>query len=203
MYYFIYETINKINEMKYRGFHMTEDINDGYLGSGTYFMRAVRKYGEENFERIILEFCDSYEEVLNKEKEYVDDNWIIRKDTYNIINGGKGGWKYVNKNKLRWNEETRKEFAIEMQEKVKSGDWSLADFVGKPTYGFSGKNHSEESKKKISENSAMTLDQKIVQKRIDDFNRLPNKHGKIMQLARLWDVSHAQVRRFLKKEELI
>ena len=34
--------------------HKTDDLEDGYLGSGTYFSRALEKYSKENFEREIF-----------------------------------------------------------------------------------------------------------------------------------------------------
>ena len=43
MYYFIYETTNHENGKKYRGRHQTNDLNDGYLGSGTYLKKAIEK----------------------------------------------------------------------------------------------------------------------------------------------------------------
>ena len=66
MYYFIYETKNLINGKLYRGIHKTENINDGYLGSGLVFCKAVKKYGKDNFERSILEYCNSYDELLER-----------------------------------------------------------------------------------------------------------------------------------------
>ncbi len=67
-YFFVYETTNLINGMKYCGIHKTKNINDKYLGSGTTFINAIKKYGKENFKREILEFCNSYDELLEREK---------------------------------------------------------------------------------------------------------------------------------------
>ena len=54
MKYFLYKTVNKINDKFYIGVHQTEDINDGYLGSSLHLDRAINKYGKENFKREIL-----------------------------------------------------------------------------------------------------------------------------------------------------
>lgn len=88
MYFFIYETKNKINGKLYRGCHATEDLYDGYLGSGVWFKEAVRKYGKENFEVNILCFCDDIQDMIEKEKVYVDEEWVAREDTYNLQTGG-------------------------------------------------------------------------------------------------------------------
>jgi hypothetical protein len=68
MIYLLYKTTNLINGKTYIGIHQTKNINDGYLGSGLYFLRAVKKYGKENFKREILEFCSSFDELLEKKK---------------------------------------------------------------------------------------------------------------------------------------
>lgn len=59
---YIYLTTNLINNKKYIGQHDGEE-NDSYLGSGTYFLRAVKKYGKEKFKKEILEICDSQEKI--------------------------------------------------------------------------------------------------------------------------------------------
>ena len=86
--YFVYETTNLINSKKYRGIHKTSNINDGYLGSGTVLLLSVNKYGKENFTREILEYCNSYDELIEKEKLYVDENWVRNPLTYNLKTGG-------------------------------------------------------------------------------------------------------------------
>lgn len=89
--YYIYMTINNINNNKYIGKHYGE-INDNYLGSGKLLRRAINKYGEENFTRIILDYSNSEEENCEKEKYYISlYNATERKDFYNIHEGGNGG----------------------------------------------------------------------------------------------------------------
>lgn len=88
IYYIIYETTNLINNKKYRGIHKTLELEDGYIGSGKIFTQAVKKYGKINFKREILEFCSSYEELMEKEKIYVNKEWINNRMNYNLIIGG-------------------------------------------------------------------------------------------------------------------
>lgn len=47
MFFVIYETVNIINGKKYRGCHVTEDLDDGYLGSGVLFKKALKKYAKQ------------------------------------------------------------------------------------------------------------------------------------------------------------
>lgn len=86
--YILYETTNLVNGKKYRGIHKTNNLEDGYLGSGTALKLAVKKYGQENFSRDIIEFCETYDELLIKESIYVDEEWVKDKSNYNLKTGG-------------------------------------------------------------------------------------------------------------------
>ena len=97
-HYLIYQIRNKLNGMIYVGQHQTENVDDGYMGSGLRIRRAIEKYGLENFEKTILFECASVEEMNAKEAEIVDEDFIARDDVYNIKLGGDGGWNEVNKN---------------------------------------------------------------------------------------------------------
>lgn len=194
MHFIIYETTNKINNKKYRGAHITSNLYDDYLGSGRLLKKALAKYGFDNFERKILCECDSIESMFIKEAEHVNSTWVEDPNTYNLKIGGEGGWDYINKTGLRWNEEKKKLHSIEMKKKRESGEWAPKQ----PTYGFKDKKHSLESKRKISENSASTLSVEEIKKRINDWNSLQDMRGKITKISRMWNVSHTQVRRFVK-----
>lgn len=91
MHYTIYQTTNNINGKTYIGMHQTDDINDGYLGSGNLLLAAIRKYGKENFTKETLHAFDSAEEMIAKEVNIVNEDFIVRTDTYNICLGGFGG----------------------------------------------------------------------------------------------------------------
>lgn len=94
-YYIVYKITNKVNNKIYIGIHVTENINDKYFGSGTNIKKAIKEFGKENFEKIILSNYDNEEDMLNEERRIVNDEFIKRGDTYNIILGG-GGFKSIN-----------------------------------------------------------------------------------------------------------
>jgi hypothetical protein len=113
MKYIIYETTNLINQKKYRGMHQTNNLEDGYLGSGTYLANAIKKYGKENFVKIILEFCESYDHMIEREKEYITDEWIKLENNYNLKTGGHSAGILSNESKLK--------ISNTLKEKYKSG----------------------------------------------------------------------------------
>ncbi len=92
-YNFLYQVTNKINHKIYIGVHQTEDLEDGYLGSGKAIVNAVKKYGPENFERVILEFFDNTNDMFAAETRVVTREFIKDPNNYNIAEGGKGGYK--------------------------------------------------------------------------------------------------------------
>ena len=96
MYYTIYKITNKIDSKFYIGMHKTNNLDDGYMGSGKLIRRAIEKYGLENFTKEILHIFDNEEDMKNKEKELV----IINEMSYNLCEGGHGGFSYVNRSGL-------------------------------------------------------------------------------------------------------
>jgi group I intron endonuclease len=90
-YYIVYKTTNHINGKIYIGRKLTKNLNDGYLGSGNHFKRALNKYGQDNFYREILEFCQDRKQLSEREIWWIAEldarNPIIG---YNIGRGGEG-----------------------------------------------------------------------------------------------------------------
>lgn len=89
-YHLIYMVVDKINNKIYIGKHTTKNLYDDYMGSGKSLKAALKKYGLENFEKIILYCFDSEDEAYLKESEIVNETFIKRLDTYNMKCGGKG-----------------------------------------------------------------------------------------------------------------
>ena len=87
-YYYVYRTINLVNNKEYIGFHSTDNLDDGYMGSGKLLIRAIEKYGIENFHKDILKIFNNREEAEAYERELVNEEYVNRKDTYNLSIGG-------------------------------------------------------------------------------------------------------------------
>jgi len=99
MYYLVYKITNKVNQKIYVGAHCTENIHDDYMGSGHALNRAKKKYGLENFVKEVLFVFDNEQDMWAKEKEIVNEEFCLRKDTYNVRTGGIGGWNHWNGSK--------------------------------------------------------------------------------------------------------
>ena len=166
MYHIIYLTRNLVNNKIYIGKKCSLlNLNTKYLGSGNEIKDAIKKYGAENFERIILYYCLSKEHAAEMEAMIVDEWFVKRKDTYNIKPGGLGGSvkgrKHSEETKMKISKSTKgvkkpkcfgekiskiqigRKFSEETRKKISESR------KGKST--TKGRKHSEESKQKISE----------------------------------------------------
>lgn len=95
MFYTVYKVTNILNGKYYIGKHQTKDLDDGYMGSGKLIRRAIRKHGLENFKKEILHVFDNEQDMNQREAELV----TVSEETYNLCDGGKGGWSYVNRSR--------------------------------------------------------------------------------------------------------
>lgn len=90
----VYKTTNLITGTSYIG--KDKHNNPNYLGSGRRLVPAIKKYGKENFKKEILEHCDSYDELRDREVFWIRKfNAAVSKDFYNIAeeNYGAGNFK--------------------------------------------------------------------------------------------------------------
>ncbi len=200
--YYVYKTINKINKKFYIGVHKSNNIeNDDYLGSGILIKKAIEKYGIENFERYILCEFNDRNEAYNLEKELVDKS---NKFSYNLKEGGYGGWDYVNslglKNCMK-NLEIRKK-NIESHKKNKS--YSSEKFqkacrenIKKAIEYNTDRSWKKESKEKLSNSlkeyykkhesilKGKKLSEKEKQKRSDGWSKEKREKQSILQKERI------------------
>ena len=112
MFYTIYRTTNKINGNIYIGKHKTANPNDTYMGSGKALKLAVKKYGTENFEKEVLFQFDNEQEMNDKERELVNEEFCSRHDTYNLCVGGRGDFSYINQKGLNYTIEKNKRITL-------------------------------------------------------------------------------------------
>ena len=87
-YYYFYKITNMINNHYYYGIHSTNKLDDGYMGSGTRLHLAYEKYGIENFQKDILCFFDSWEELCDYERQIVNQELVDSAECYNLVLGG-------------------------------------------------------------------------------------------------------------------
>jgi len=157
--HYIYKTTCNITNKYYIGMHSTSNLEDGYLGSGKRLRYSIRKYGKENHTKEILEFLPNRKELIIRETEFVDKVLLNDKLCMNLKEGGQGGFISKDHHKKmcegsskwiteRWkNEEFRNKMLVILSETSKKtfleGKNKVPDFTGK--------HHSEKTKKLLSE----------------------------------------------------
>lgn len=148
-FYTVYKTTNKLNGKSYVGKHITDNPNDNYLGSGSILRRAIKRYGVESFLKEVLFVFDNEQEMNDKEAEIVTESWCLSDDTYNVCDGGRGGFSHINRTGL--NLRTGAKISKENIEKMR-----LAK-VGKPVWN---KGLSKETDQRVLQHAQMLVGKK-------------------------------------------
>jgi group I intron endonuclease len=151
---FVYRTTNLVNQKYYIGCHCTFKLDDGYLGSGMRIQRAVAKYGRESFKLEILQFFETREEALAREKELVTEKLLKDPMCMNIQLGGNGGWSQEQQIKLskrahvilaqKLTPERREKFREQMKKRWQTGLIKHQD-------NWTGKRHKPETIERIKQ----------------------------------------------------
>jgi len=162
-YHFIYKTTCILNGKYYYGMHSTQNLDDGYLGSGKRLRYSIRKYGEENHEREIIEFCNSRQKLKQREKQIINLNEIAKTECMNLMCGGEGGFISEEQQRKRssaagkrkayiykTDAEFRKRFKINMVKGQRKARAEGRIKTWKENYSWLGKHHKEETKIKMS-----------------------------------------------------
>jgi hypothetical protein len=120
-YYTIYKITNKINNKIYIGQHVTNNLNDSYMGSGKLIKKAITKYGLQNFKREFLHTFESFDEMNQMEARIVNAEFIKLADNYNLAIGGNGGCGIGMINTI--NHSTRESLFVSVSdERISSGE---------------------------------------------------------------------------------
>lgn len=149
-YYFIYLSKNMLTSKCYIGWHATNNLNDGYMGSGKMLKRSIKKNGEEKFITGILEFGKK-ENILEKEIYWISKLNTISPNGYNLTGGGDGGNTYE---------------LLSEQEKL--------EFRKKSSENNKGRKRTQETKDKISESNNGVTRNKGILKSNDHKEKLSN-----------------------------
>ena len=163
MFGIIYRATNKINGKIYvgqttRSFEerKSQHISDALCNKyNMYFHRAIRKYGVDNFDWDVLDYCETYDELNNAEIKAIE-KYNAFGNGYNLTKGGKGsvGFRHSEEFKERMSnarigvkvtDETKKKISL-----IHSGKRLCEATKKKISDAHKGITHSEESRQKIS-----------------------------------------------------
>ena len=167
-YHYIYKTTCSVNGKYYIGMHSTDNLEDGYLGSGKRLWRSINYHGKENHEKVILEYCKNRVELKKREKDIINEGLLSEKLCMNLKPGGEGGFvneehrlKFIESLKKSQKEATKNSHISMTKLRKNNPEWlnnlknKISEGLKKnPNVkkgGFKNKKHTEETKKKMSE----------------------------------------------------
>lgn len=128
--------------------------------NGRMFWNAIQKYGWKSFEHIVLEKKLSFEEAIEREKHYIKLYNSSNKDHgYNISLGGNGGLVYSEhprgmkgKPQTVHQKISHKIWASNKDNNCMTNGLVVWGLTHDHPKGMKGKKHTEEHKKRVSEN---------------------------------------------------
>ena len=145
-YHYLYKVTNIINGEYYIGRHSTDNLKDGYMGSGTRLRRSFKKYGKSNFIKEILYYSRTFTELVLLEESYINSELLGDNKCLNLTVGGMSPILFGEDNGNYGNTlsyEQKK--AISDKAKLRVGDKNP----------FFGKKHKKSSREKMSKASSM------------------------------------------------
>jgi hypothetical protein len=158
-YHFIYKTTDTRNGNFYIGMHSTDNLNDGYVGSGNRLRKLIYKHGKEIFNMEILEFLPDRTSLKKREEEIVNSELLKEEKCLNLRTGGDGFNSEEALIAINKSNEVQKKLISENKEWVKKRflnfslsrkkEYEKGIRVRQINYDWTGKHHSEDSKKKI------------------------------------------------------
>lgn len=165
----LYMHKSKINGKVYIG--ITSNIKLRWRGTGSQykphngknqnipFWNAIKKYGFDSFEHIILKENLSYEDACKLEIEYISKYDSTNKEKgYNRAVGGNGGLIYAEhprgmkgKRQTENQKTSHRKWALKKENNCMTNGTVKWGVTHEHPKGMSGKHHTEEHKKKVSE----------------------------------------------------
>ena len=95
-FHYIYKITRTDGSGKYYiGMHSTDDLEDGYFGSGKVLWHSINRHGKEMHSKEILEFLPSRHDLKMRERELVNEEIVNDPLCMNLKLGGEGGWDHI------------------------------------------------------------------------------------------------------------
>lgn len=164
-FHYIYK-ITRFDGKYYIGMHSTDDLEDGYFGSGQLLWKSIKKHGKDKHTKEILEFLPSRQELRIRERELVNEEILKDSLCMNLTKGGEGGWSHIDlrgdKNPMRRPEVAKKvsdalKLSITEDERKTRSDRMKIMRAECEVQPHAGHKHSEESKALMSQNRSGIL----------------------------------------------
>jgi hypothetical protein len=166
-YHYIYKTMCLITNKYYIGMHSTDNLDDGYVGSGKHLWYSINKHGLENHQTEILEFLPTRKELKQREAELVNEELLNDTLCMNLAIGGQGGAGTMTKEQLAKGgkrametikrlRQTDPEYAAKNSKAISEAYYKAIKEgrrIPKQWGNWKGRTHSSETKAKIAESS--------------------------------------------------
>lgn len=156
-FHYLYKITNTKSGKYYIGMHSTDNMEDGYFGSGRLIRNSIGRHGKEAHGKEILEYFDDRESLRQKEIDMVNEDLLRDPMCMNLMRGGDGGYISAENQRarsigggnafsqmLKSNSE-----ALEKLRQQSRLNISNANYPGRDYNTFSGKTHTEEAKRSI------------------------------------------------------
>jgi len=146
---YVYVTTDIKSGKQYIGDHSTNNLEDGYLGSGLMLFNRIQKYGKENFKKEILEFFDTKQEAFDAQEKWINEYNTLKPNGYNISPKGGHGVKGC------ISEETKEKLSKSLMGKDKGKIRTIEQrkkysiVTSGENNGMFGKTHSNATKEKM------------------------------------------------------
>jgi hypothetical protein len=151
-FHYIYR-ITRDDGKYYIGMHSTDEIEDGYFGSGKLITRSIKKYGKQRHTKEILEHLPNREALKLREKEIVNVEIVDDRRCMNLRLGG-AGWSSEEASKvaIAGNKSSKRDKLAAAQKSNATKKLRGSAKGWNTHYGMLGKKHSEKTKQLMSKN---------------------------------------------------
>lgn len=130
-YYLLYKIVNIKTNQFYIGIHTTNNLSDGYSGSGKALQRSIELLGKHHFKKIIIGSYSTKEEMILAEAKFVTMEQVNDPNCYNLTIGGHYGGTNATRSlrgsKFMWHPATKQRTRVypEMIQTYIENGWEL------------------------------------------------------------------------------